>query len=278
MSEDTLYRGAHRYNLDDDSDIQALEAERDAELTKVAKQAVEDAEPKGAEEETFKKRYGDLRRHMQEVQRNHQQQINDLKRQIEDATRKEVKLPKTREELEAWCNEYPDVAAVMETIAAMKAEEKFKVAEERLKEVDNMKRQTAAERAAFELKRLHPDYEEISADPKFHEWAAEQPQYIQDALYNNDTDAKACARAIDLYKADMGLNRSKPKAKVDDAAASVTPRGTRTAEPDRQNGKEMIKESWIAKLSSKQYDMYEEEIMKARKENRIVYDLSGASM
>ena len=46
-------------------------------LKKKKKQRKE--EPKNAEEKTFKKRYGDLRRHSQEKEREFQKQLDDLK-------------------------------------------------------------------------------------------------------------------------------------------------------------------------------------------------------
>ena len=54
-----------------------------------------------AEEKTFKKRYGDLRRHSQEKEKQFQKQIDELKAQLEKATKKEIKLPKTEEDLES---------------------------------------------------------------------------------------------------------------------------------------------------------------------------------
>ena len=38
-----------------------------------------------------------------------------------------------------------------------------------------------------------------------------QPKWVQQALYENDNDAKSAARAIDLYKSDMGLTKSGKK-------------------------------------------------------------------
>ena len=41
-----------------------------------------------------------------------QKQLDDLKAQLEKATKKEMKLPKTEEEIETWAKEYPDVAKI----------------------------------------------------------------------------------------------------------------------------------------------------------------------
>ena len=40
--------------------------------------------------------------------------------------------------------------------------------------------------------RLHPDFDEIRDGDEFHEWAEDQPKWVQDALYEND-DAKSAA-------------------------------------------------------------------------------------
>ena len=75
--------------------------------------AESEEEPKNAEEKTFKKRYGDLRRHSQEKEKQFQKQLDDLKSQLEKATKQEIKLPKSEEELETWAKDYPDVAPIV---------------------------------------------------------------------------------------------------------------------------------------------------------------------
>lgn len=278
MTGNNLYRGAHRQNLDDNSAIDALELERANALKgSTVDDALDNAPATNPEEETFKKRYGDLRRYSAEKEKKYNDAIAALQEQLEASTRKQITLPKTEEELAQWEQDYPDVAKIMETIAMKKADERTKSIEERLKKVDERERQTAKERAELELKRLHPDYLEISMDREFHEWAAEQPAWVQDALFKNDNDARAAARAIDLYKADMGLTAAKPK-KRDDSAADYVPKGSRSQVPDRDGGKKTFKESEISRLNSRQYEALEDEIMLARRENRIIYDLSGGSM
>ena len=56
---------------------------------------------------------------------------------------------------------------------------------------------------------LHPDIKEIRQDDAFHSWVRKQPQWVQDALYTNEDDAKLAARAIDLYKEDKGITNVK---------------------------------------------------------------------
>ena len=158
----------------------------------------EKEEPKSAEERTFKKRYGDLRRHSQEKEKEYQKKLQDLEGQLATATKKEMKLPKSDEDIEAWAKEYPDVAKIVETIAIKKAREQSAEIEDRLKKIDEMNLSATKERAEVELLKIHPDFEDIRDSDDFHNWAEEQPQWVQTALYENEDDAKSAARAIDL--------------------------------------------------------------------------------
>ena len=148
-------------------------------------------EPESAEERSFKKRYGDLRKHQQQQQKDFEQQISDLKRQLDETTKKEIKLPKTEEELESWAKEYPDVAAIVESIAIKKAKEQSKNLEDRMKEFEELRSVATKEKAEAQLLAIHPDFADIRESDDFHTWAEEQPKWVQDALYENDNDARS---------------------------------------------------------------------------------------
>lgn len=231
-------------------------------------------EPASSEEKTFKKRYGDLRRHMQEKEKEFQKQLEELKGQLDSATRKEMKLPKSDEDLEAWARDYPDVAAIIETIAAKKAQEQTKTLEDRFKAVDEMQVNAQREKAEAELMRLHPDFDEIRDSDDFHEWADEQPKWVQEALYENDDDARSAARAIDLYKSDMNLT-TKKKSKGN-AAEAVTSKNTRS-KPQENDASSYIKESEVQKMSPQEYEKRSDEIMEAIRSGKFVYDVSGSA-
>ena len=64
--------------------------------------------PVNAEEKVFKKRYDDLKRHYDSTVNKHKNDVSNLKKQLEDNADK-IKLPKTKEEIEAWRTKYPDV-------------------------------------------------------------------------------------------------------------------------------------------------------------------------
>jgi len=221
--------------------------------------------PVNAEEKVFKKRYDDLKRHYDSTVNKHKDDVDKLKRQLEENADK-INLPKTKEEVDAWKQKYPDVYDIIETIAYTKADEKAKKVESNLKELESQQMAVQKEKAEVELARLHPDYNDIRADEKFHEWVANQDSTIQGWLYENTTNAKLAARAIDLYKMDTGLSKKKT-VKAVEASKSVT--STNKREVDTSN-KKMWKISEIAKMRPQQFAKYEKDIDLARKEGRIV--------
>ena len=151
------------------------------EVTKPETSTDGEPEPDNAEERSFKKRYGDLRRHSQKQTEDFKKEIDSLKNQLDSATRKEITLPKSDEDIEAWTKQYPDVAAIVETIATKKAMEQSKNLEERMKTIDEMQFNVTKEKAENELLRIHPDFGEIRDSDEFHEWAEEQPKWVQDS-------------------------------------------------------------------------------------------------
>lgn len=232
-------------------------------------------EPANAEEKTFKKRYGDLRRHAQKKESELQEQINDLRLQLEASTKKEIQYPKSEDELTEWMEKYPDVAQIVETIAMKKAHEQASEYETKFKQIDEMKHEAKREKAEAELMRIHPDFEEIRDTEDFHNWVEEQPKWVQDALYDNDTDAVSAARAIDLYKSDKGIKKSK-QSSGKSAAEAVGTRSERSS-PDRDSSKNMIRESDVAKMSAQQYEKMADEIAEAIRSGQFIYDLSGSA-
>jgi len=235
----------------------------------------QEAEPTTGEEKSFKKRYGDLRRHMQEKEKTWEDKFKQIETQLGDVTRKEIKLPKSDEDIDAWAAQYPDVAAIVETIAIKKAREQSEGLESRVKEIDDMRANASREKAEVELMQVHPDFDSIRDSDDFHDWVEEQPKWVQDALYENDDDARSASRAIDLYKADKNIKQSKP-ASNKDAARSINSRTSRN-EPDANNTDGAFKESQVAKMSPQQYEKSADAIMDAIRTGKFVYDMSGSA-
>ena len=232
-------------------------------------------EPVNAEDKSFKKRYGDLRRHMQDKEKDWDDKFKKLQTQLEQSTKQEIKLPKSDEDIDAWAKQYPDVAAIVETIAIKKAREQQAGLADKVKEIDEMRETASRERAEVDLLKAHPDFGEIRDSDDFHNWAEEQPKWVQDALYENDNDARSASRAIDLYKADMNIS-TKKSSNNKDAAKSVNTRNSRT-KPDATSNNNKMSESTVNKMSSKEYEKHQDEIMEAIRGGNFIYDISGSA-
>ena len=269
--------------------IAARVAKEEAELAELIKQAsgetdeaeqeVEqeaapevDDKPLNREEETFKKRYGDIRKHLADKEREWETKLEQMKSQLDLASRNELVLPKSDSDIEAWAKKYPDVAGIVEAIADRKAAERSGDLDNRLKEIEKLRTQATKEKAEVELMKMHPDFSDIREDNAFHDWAEEQPKWVQDALYENTDDARSVARVIDLYKQDKGIAKLKTKSDDKAAASSVSTRRGATAEPDQSSN--YLTESAVNKMSSKEYDKRQEEILEAMRTGKFIYDMS----
>jgi len=244
----------------------------DHQLNKVETKKEEGDEGLTAEEKTFKKRYGDLRKHSAEKEKNLQSRLEKLESQLQLASKKELVLPKSTEEVEAWSRQHPDVAAIVESIADKKATERSSTLEKRMKEFEQIRADAVREKAEAELINLHPDFEKIRSGDEFHNWAEEQPKWVKDALYENMDDAKSVARVIDLYKQDKGINKSTTQSSDKAAASSVNARTRSTPEADQS--KKFLSESAVNRMSPKEYARRSDEIMEAIREGKFTYDMS----
>jgi len=256
----------------DEEELEQLLAEQKGEVKEEAEE--QEPEPISAEEKTFKKRYGDLRRHAQQKEADLQEQINQLREQLDSATKKQIELPKSDEDIEAWTKKYPDVAGIVETIAIKKSKEQAQELESRIQKINEMQESASKEKAEVELLKIHPDFVDIREDDDFHNWAEEQPQWVQKALYENDNDAMSAARAIDLYKADRNIGKKKTSSK--DAALATNTKSTRT-KPQTNEESTYLRESQVQKMSSQEYERRADEVMEAIRTGKFVYDVSGSA-
>ena len=268
---------------DEEEEIRKLEAEQRGEETTNEEQQPEEETSKeekadteteeetlSAEEKSFKKRYGDLRRHMQEKEKEWDEKFKTFEERLKKDS---IIPPKSDEDIEQWAKEYPDVAGVVETIATRKAQEMFSKADAKLQELDKVQTEAQRVRAENAIRKVHEDFDDLRASDEFHNWADEQPKWVQDALYENSDDPASVVRVIDLYKVDKGLTKTAKKAKAKAAASTVTKR-TKT-QVDVEDANDVIRESEVAKMSDREFEEKSDDINKAIRSGKFVYDVSG---
>jgi hypothetical protein len=225
--------------------------------------------PVNAEDRVFKKRYDDLKKHYDSTINKHKDEVTSLRSQLESST-KEFVPPKSKAELEAWRKEYPDVYDMVETIAMDKATTQTAELENKYKSIQLQQEQIKKEKAEVELLKIHPDFNDIRSKDDFHEWAEQQDPTIQGWLYENTSNAKLAARAIDLYKMDKGVSKLTKKEEKDvkkEAAKAITK--TKKSTESESPKKKIWTTSEIANLKPHQFEKFEEDIDLARLEGRI---------
>ena len=287
MSRGTNYALKQSRMNKDEEELAALLAEHngeDAETTEESTEEVEETVEEKAEssveseeddnesdenlsreEKSFKKRYGDLRRHMADKEKEWKEQM--------ESTSAPLRAPSSDEDIEAWAEQYPDVAAIVETIASKKADEKFAVAEKRLREYDEAAYEVERTKAETIIRKSHSDFDELRDSDKFHDWVEDQPKWVRDALYENSDDAASVVRVIDLYKVDNNMTPAAKKKASKDAAKTVTKRGTPAVDSDGAN--QMIKESQVSKMTDKQFEDNYDKIQAAMASGKFIYDVTG---
>lgn len=222
--------------------------------------------------DTWEKRYGDLKSYMDKQINSMKKSLSDqaeekkrLEQQLKEAQTKPLKLPKTKEELEAFRAEYPDVLDTMFTVARMEASEGVKGIEEKLEELRAKTKAYEAEKGKQLLRELHPDFEELNTDPKFGEWFHASPRSVQ--LMIESDDVYTVAAALDLFKAKTGRKTPSEK-KEESKAAAKSVNVNSTVEPT--SDKKIWKESEIHRMTPNQYAKVSSEIDQAMKEGRVL--------
>jgi len=263
VKEESDGEGSETAEVSDESNTEQEEAQAQSE-------ASEDDSNLSREEKSFKKRYGDLRRHMNEKENEWKEKFSALEKRMAGEN---IVPPKSNEDIEEWAKKYPDVAGIVETIAAKKAQEMFSKAENRLKELDQAHAEASRVKAENAIRKSHSDFDELRASDDFHDWADAQPKWVQDALYENADDPASVVRVIDLYKGDKGLTNTAKKAKAKDAASTVTRRSK--TQVDVADANDAIRESDVAKMSDKEFEERSDDINKAIRSGKFIYDVSG---
>ena len=226
-----------------------------------------------AEERSFKKRYGDLRRHSSEKEKEMHDRVEKLESQLQLASKQELQFPKSKAEIESWSRQHPDVASIVESIAEAKATERSVGLEKRMRDLEQLRADAERGRAEAEIISIHPDFIKIrDGSDDFQNWATEQPKWVQDALFDNQDDAKSVARVVDLYKQDKGITKSTTSSSDKAAASSVKARARSTPEADES--KKYLSESAIYKMSMREYEKRLPEIQEAQSSGKFIYDMS----
>lgn len=252
--------------------LETEEMEREMDLMK---------EPaKNVEDEGWKKRYSDLRRHQAETEKVLKENLNEMQRKLELALKGQIKAPKSDEEVDQWMKEYPEFAGILETILQKRIVEETTQTRLKLEELEQKQKNIEREEAVIELKKRHNDFEQLVKSEDFHNWLSSQSKKDQDAIY----------RSLDVDDADFVISKYKARKKnsksqgddedlnLNEAAKVVKSSSTKELIDDF--GDYDFTESQIERESKRNRNWYsqnEEKIMTALRKGRVLMDISGGA-
>lgn len=249
-----------------EAEIEALEREAAGETPTEEQEVVEEVEEQEAapltkEEQTWQKRYADLRKLSQK-------QADDLKKlnaKIEGLENKPAQFEiSTKEDAEKWAKENPKAAAIIRALAV----EQVVHTAPKNDDVENIRKELEKNKQEARIKKIHPDFEEITASNEFHDWAESQTQSVQNLIY--DGSAEDVIWALSIYKKDT--DKTNPKK---DAAKAVA--NKMSSAPSDTGDKPYFTESQVQKMSLAEYEKNEAKIQEAMRLGTFKYDLSGAA-
>lgn len=212
----------------------------------------------------WEKRYADQQRYVTKLQ-------NELKTKdqaIEELKRKPLELPKTKEQLDEYKKQYPDLVDTIVSLARLEVTEQSKQLDEERKAVLQKLADIESEKLILAVAKVHKDALQIRNDPKFHNWLSEQSPAVK-SLFES-SDAKDPIKGLNLYKEDMGIKT--PRVQREDSATAVSA----TSQPDIPEGnKKVWKQSEVARLTDAQYQKHRKDIHDAMNtKGRYIKDLT----
>lgn len=220
------------------------------------------------EESTWKERYANLRRKQNLDATNFQKKIEELETKISNSS---TKSPVTEEEVKKWIETNPKAHHIITSIVGKTSDLNKEELNSTLRKLEERKAELLEHEVKLEIKKTHPDFDDITSDDNFHNWAEAQPKIVQDIIYDS-LNAADVIWALNQYKSTLKTKTKKPKDDISDVIS--TDKGKKTSTPNTGQ-KVTYSESQVDKMSIKEYEKLADEIDLAQKEGRFIYDISG---
>lgn len=273
----------YRNSRDPNEGLDELLKERNPEGGDPGRQPDAGANPEeelNSEEKSWKKRHGDLRRHSSKKEDELKNKIKELESQVEQSNKANMKFPADEREFNEWITKYPVVSKMVDTLVQKRIiegngmlEGRFDRVKQLEEEIANSKLEREKEKAYREIKKVHPDFDKLVEDDDFQKWIESQANWVQDALWENETDAQSAIDAVDLYKARNNKGKREKEREIENASGSRRS----TSEAPTGGSDAIYTESQVNKMSQNEYERHEEKIREAIRDGRFKYDLSVSS-
>jgi hypothetical protein len=270
----------------DEEELEALKKERAEAEGRVAPTPDEDeaaavqADPNASEEDkNWAKRYSDTKSAWYKERNDKDAQIKRLQESISASTQAE-ELPTTVEDLKKWQLEHPQVAGAIKAMATEIAKDMTSGLETQVADLSQKEQQTTQQLTKAKVVKVHPDFDNLNASKKFHEWVKEQDAWVDEAVYKG-FNAQNIINAINLYKLENNLLGSKDetpsgnsegnKAEVD--AASLVTKSKATTPPSPTS--KYLYESEVIKWTPEEWEKNKPRYDQARRDGTLFLDVTN---
>lgn len=227
-------------------------------------------------EETFEKRFNDLRSFSDRKINELVAEKNALLQRVNGGNKgTAIELPATEEELAGFAAKYPDFWRIMTTTVTKATQEKATFTEAQVEALTEKQRKLEQKEALAQIREAHSDFDAIGREDAFHEFLEEKDKY-QSLFYEFNTDAEAAIDALDLYKVwkqkkypSTTTKKSTPKSNGGDLHVDTRSKILPDGAPKEQK---MWRTSEIRKLKPHEFEIHQKDIDLANKEGRVVRD------
>lgn len=269
--------------LEDDTPAEVVETAEEKKKTETVVAAPVNTSNSGNVD--WKQRHDDLRRYLNTKDG----EIKELQTKLKELEERDVmdSIPTTVDEINKWMEDYPKIRDVIKYLAREEASRMGESAKTAQKRVESLERDIRVREEAQKLMQLQPDfYSEIVKSEEFGEWMQEKaPAWAKKALSDGENpNAQEASDAIDLFKLRTGWKSSSEKKKEEEkqverettareSASSVKTPKASNAPSDNARGGNVWSESRVAKLSGREYERAEPQIMEAIQKGEFIYDI-----
>jgi hypothetical protein len=229
----------------------------------------------------WEKRYKDLQSHTAKQVNTKEDELKQLKAELEKLKNAPAALPKTQEDLDRFKEQHPDLYNTLFTMIKLEASEKSEELTKKFSELEERQQQyqrdVQLQKGREELMKLHPDAFALVESGAFKEWYGTLSEAKQ-ALFNS-ADVQDVADGITWYKQyrDQQKKSASKPTKADEKKLAAQLPDTGTSTPPSSPEKPVWRESDIKKMTPRDFKNHEKDIDLAMKEGRFVFDISRAS-
>lgn len=229
-----------------------------------------DPEPEVNEADTWKKRRDDLKVHYDQTVETHKKEIQSKEAEIE-ALKKQLteaqvpEIPSTEAELKEFQTKHPTVYNHVISMIRKELLEKESVISSELDQVRTKQREYDDAQKILKIKEKHPDAGTLRTTPEFETWLEAQSKGVKALFESNEPED--IIEGFDLYKLKLKA-KAKVKQERETNAEAVT--SGKSSDTNKSGDEKMWLESEIAKLSDAAYAKFEQEILKAQRDGRVL--------